>query len=364
MNRIIAVAFGAVLLPLLALTTGAGLLIGGTANTCTPTPSTPAASGATANNVHAPGGIPPFGPWDTTQTTNAALIVAVGSQLGVPPWGQVIALAAAIQESGLRNLPYGDRDSLGLFQQRPSQGWGTPAQILNPTRAATRFYQALLAVHGWQSLPLAVAANAVQRSAYPSAYAEHEAQATLLYAHVVSRNSQAIPEDLERFVSTSDCRPGSADDLPSGAGLGLPPGFTLPPGTPPAATTAVLWALAQLGTPYSYGGDCTAPHSGSAAHQCDCSSLVMAAYAHAGLRLPRTTFGQVNVGAPVASLSLARPGDLVFVPGSGTAAAPAHVGIYLGGWLLVHAPHTGSTVSLARLAEWSGNVSAIRRVTS
>ena len=82
-------------------------------------------------------------------------------------YGWVVAVATAMQESGLRNLGHlGDRndhDSLGLFQLRPSQGWGTPAQALNPTYAATAFYVTLLRVPGWESMPLTEAAQAVQR---------------------------------------------------------------------------------------------------------------------------------------------------------------------------------------------------------
>ncbi|HEY6796544.1 MAG TPA: hypothetical protein VI248_17855, partial [Kineosporiaceae bacterium] len=99
--------------------------------------------------------------WDGEQRANAVTILAVGARLGVPPSGQVIALATAMQESSLRNLPSGDRDSIGLFQQRPSAGWGTPAQLRDPAYAAERFYRALLAVPGWQSMPLTDAAQAV-----------------------------------------------------------------------------------------------------------------------------------------------------------------------------------------------------------
>lgn len=108
------------------------------------------------------------------QITNAATIIAVGKRLNVPKRGWVIALAAALQESGLRNLAYGDRDSLGILQQRPTQGWGRPSQILNPTYAATQFYQRLLAVPGWQQMSITDAAQTVQRSAFPDAYARHE----------------------------------------------------------------------------------------------------------------------------------------------------------------------------------------------
>lgn len=120
---------------------------------------------------------------------NAQLVVDVGRALGVPDRGIVIALAAAAQESGLRNVHHGDRDSLGLFQQRPSQGWGTPEQVLDPVRATTAFYggaanpnsgvtRGLLDIPGWESMSVTDAAQAVQLSAYPSYYAKWEAQAT------------------------------------------------------------------------------------------------------------------------------------------------------------------------------------------
>jgi LysM repeat protein len=119
---------------------------------------------------------------------NAQLIVRVGRQQGVPDQGIVVALAAAAQESGLRNVRYGDRDSLGLFQQRPSTGWGTPDQVLDPTRATLAFYggpgnpnpgrtRGLLDIPGWSSMTVAQAAQAVQLSAYPDAYAKWETSA-------------------------------------------------------------------------------------------------------------------------------------------------------------------------------------------
>lgn len=118
------------------------------------------------------------------QVGNAAVIVAVGRRLNVPEPGRVVAVAAAMQESQLRNLNYGDRDSLGLFQQRPSQGWGTPAQVRDPAYAATRFYRRLLAVPGWQQMSVTDAAQAVQRSGYPDAYARHEPAARAVVAAV------------------------------------------------------------------------------------------------------------------------------------------------------------------------------------
>ncbi len=116
-----------------------------------------------------------------TQRRNARTIVEVAQERGLPPRAAVIALATAQQESELLNINYGDRDSLGLFQQRPSQGWGRPSQVRNPTYAANKFYAVLVDVDGWRRLPLTVAAQRVQRSAFPNAYARWE----LLAASVV-----------------------------------------------------------------------------------------------------------------------------------------------------------------------------------
>ena len=118
------------------------------------------------------------------QLANAAVIVQVGQEMGVPERGQRIALATAMQESALRNLDVGDRDSLGLFQQRPSQGWGTPAQVRDPRYAAGKFYAALLRVRNWVELPMWQAAQAVQRSAYPTAYDKYADAAALVLGAV------------------------------------------------------------------------------------------------------------------------------------------------------------------------------------
>ena len=96
----------------------------------------------------------------------------------------MIAIATANQESSLYNLDYGDQDSLGLFQQRPSQGWGTPAEIMDPTYAATKFYEALVKVPDWQTVPLTQAAQAVQESGYPDAYAQWQTDAEYLVSTV------------------------------------------------------------------------------------------------------------------------------------------------------------------------------------
>ena len=115
-----------------------------------------------------------------TQARNASLISAIAVHRGMPAHAATIALAAALQESKLYNLRGGDRDSLGLFQQRPSQGWGTPREILDPVHATNAFYDALARVPGYESMPVTVAAQRVQRSGYPSAYAVYEPDARAL----------------------------------------------------------------------------------------------------------------------------------------------------------------------------------------
>ena len=292
MNRVLAAAVGAVLVPVLALTMGVSLLVGGTANACIPATTVSAGTDITANDVLSPGGVQPVGPWDATQTANAALIIAVGTRLGVPPWGQVIALATAIQESGLRNLPHGDRDSLGLFQQRPSQGWGTPAQILSPTHAATRFYRALLAIPTWQSLPLTEAADAVQRSAYPSAYAEHETQATQLYAHLApgtTAGEQSTPPVLS-IGSLTNCTNGQT-----------------------VLARAATWLTAWRGGPVPYSMS-TDPATWFHGYRRDCSG-----YASMALGLPGPGLTAAALAArstPIARTAL-QPGDLLINPARG-----------------------------------------------
>jgi hypothetical protein len=111
------------------------------------------------------------------QAAHATTIAAVGKRMGMPDHAVSIALAAALQESELHNLQHGDRDSLGLFQQRPSQGWGTASQILTPQYAASAFYRRLAQVAGWENLPVTTAAQRVQRSDAPNAYARWEPEA-------------------------------------------------------------------------------------------------------------------------------------------------------------------------------------------
>ena len=185
--------------------------VGGAASACTPLPALP----GTTNG------------YDAGQWHHAAIIVSVGTRRNIPVRGAVIAVATAIQESQLRNLgdlgENNDHDSLGLFQQRPSQGWGTPAHIMNPAYAAGKFYDTLLAVAGWQTMPLTDAAQAVQRSAYPDAYAKHEPDATAIVAAVA-----AAPGIMPAAATPTGTVPGSA--VPGGAvaGCGSVTGWVKP----------------------------------------------------------------------------------------------------------------------------------------
>ncbi|MFI9249471.1 heavy metal transporter [Streptomyces sp. NPDC053069] len=141
------------------------------------------------------------------QAVNAATIAAVGTGRGMPERAVTIALATALQESGLRNIEHGDRDSLGLFQQRPSQGWGTEQQIMDPAYAAGIFYAHLAKVPDYTALPLTRAAQEVQRSGYPEAYAKHEPDAKLLAAALTGRAAATLTCDGRPEPSASETGP-------------------------------------------------------------------------------------------------------------------------------------------------------------
>lgn len=215
-TKIAVIAAVAFLLPVVLIAAAAGglasTLTGASTTSCTTVGST-----ATALASYRP-----------DQMANAATIIAVGKQLTVPTQGWVVAIAAALQESGLHNLDHGDRDSLGLFQQRPSQGWGTPAQIMNPTYAATQFYRHLLAVPRWQQMNVNDAAQAVEHSGFPDAYAQHEQAAREIVATVARAVCTGIT------VDTGDC-----------GHIRAPNAITL---------AAINYACGQRGLPYVWGG--------------------------------------------------------------------------------------------------------------
>ncbi|MFI5938556.1 hypothetical protein [Actinoplanes sp. NPDC051494] len=129
---------------------------------------------------------------DAVQMANAATITAVGVRRKMPERAVVIALATALQESKLENLDNGDRDSVGLFQQRPSQGWGTPEKIQDPRYAAKKFYAALKKVKGWQDMRVTDAAQKVQRSAYPNAYEKWADESAVLAKALTGKATSAV----------------------------------------------------------------------------------------------------------------------------------------------------------------------------
>ncbi|MEU7802644.1 M23 family metallopeptidase [Micromonospora arborensis] len=172
--------------PLALILVGGAVVVAGPGYQCTVAPAA-TTGGPPAGSAAAPS---EGGSWDTAQMANAAAIVRAGAEKNLPPRGWTIAVATAMQESTLRNLANSsvpeslalphegtghDHDSVGLFQQRP--GWGTVAQRMTPSYAAGKFYGALREVDGWERMPLTAAAQAVQVSGFPDAYAKWESEA-------------------------------------------------------------------------------------------------------------------------------------------------------------------------------------------
>lgn len=247
------------------------------------------------------------------QKRNAATIIGVAKGMGVPPRASLVALATAMQESTLRNLNYGDRDSLGLFQQRPSAGWGSPAQVTDPIYSTTIFLQKLLAVPGWETMPVTVAAQIVQRSAFPQAYAKWEG----LAAELLSQLAGAVSP-------LAACGPAV---LAQGV-----------------AATAIKFALAEVGKPYVWGA--TGPNA------YDCSGLVLKAFAAAGITISRVAADQYNNGGHV-PVRQAQPGDLLFyATDPHDPSTIHHVVLYMGNDQMVEAPYSGESVRV-RPVPWN-----------
>lgn len=149
--------------------------------------SAASAMGCLPDSVQVTGAVPAGTRLDAEQAASARIIVEVVVRRRMPSRAAVLAVATAMQESDLRNIPFGDRDSLGLFQQRPSQGWGGPGRVMNPVAATNAFLDHLADVPGWPALPLTVAAQAVQRSGFPDAYAKWEPLATSVVGGLLAR---------------------------------------------------------------------------------------------------------------------------------------------------------------------------------
>ncbi|QBX57304.1 peptidoglycan endopeptidase [Nocardioides seonyuensis] len=298
------------------------------------------------------------------QLQRAATIVAVGKSANVPARGQLIALMAALTESALRVLSNvsahpgsaeiandgdgGDHDSLGLFQMRPSTGWGTVRHLMDPVWSSRAFYggpngpnhgspSGLLDIPNWEDLELGEAAQAVEVSAYPDRY-------------VVN---QPVAEAILAALSGVGLGAGlaCADDGDGEVPVDLPEGF------PGAFITA---AASQLGLPYVWGGG---NFEGPTGGGFDCSGLVLYAAYQASdrrIRLPHYSGDQIRAGRGIAWADK-QPGDLIFFsyPGAGR---PHHVAIYVGGDQILHAPRTGDVVRYGTIGEFDGEVMTVRRL--
>jgi hypothetical protein len=142
------------------------------------------------------------------QAENVSLMAAISMQRGMPARAASIAIATSAQESKLYNIEHGDRDSLGLFQQRPSQGWGTAEQILNPYYSINRFYDELSKVDGYESMRITEAAQLVQRSAFPEAYADHETDARALASALTGNSPGAFTCEVDDDAAEAPDRLG------------------------------------------------------------------------------------------------------------------------------------------------------------
>jgi peptidoglycan DL-endopeptidase CwlO len=246
------------------------------------------------------------------QKQAAATIVGVAKGMAAPPRAWIVALATAMQESGMGTAGMDvavDHDSLGLFQQRPSQGWGTPDEIRDPVHATQTFLAHLLAIPDWQDMPITQAAQTVQRSAFPGAYAKWEPLAASLVGDLAGVTSAIRP-----------CAEGPA------AGVAT----TLPPGV---AKAAIDFAVGESGKPYVWGA--TGPSS------FDCSGLMLRAFQSAGVTLPRVARDQYGAGAHV-PIAQAQPGDLLFwAYDSSDPDTIHHVALYLGDGRIMEAQQTG-----------------------
>nr|WP_297497837.1 C40 family peptidase [Pseudonocardia sp.] len=246
------------------------------------------------------------------QKRNAATIIAVGKEMGLPSRAWLVALATAMQESTLRNIDYGDRDSRGLFQQRPSQGWGSPAEVTDPQYSARKFYDALQGSGNWEAKPVTKAAQDVQRSAFPNAYAKWEGLAAQLVGTIAD-----VPD-------------------PSGCGSGS---ASLPVGV---ARTAIDAALKEVGKPYVWGAEGPDTY--------DCSGLMQWAYNLAGINLPRVSRDQFRAGGHV-PVREAQPGDLMFYATDRSDPTTIHhVFLYMGDGQMVEAPYSGQNVRVQKVS--------------
>lgn len=212
-------------------------------------------------------------PLTLTQTRNASHITAIAIGRGLPDHAATVAIATAMQESKLINLDYGDLDSVGLFQQRPSQGWGTLEQLMDETYATNAFYDGLVKVANWQTIPVEDAAQAVQRSGYPDLYAQWDgmarAWASALTGEVAAgvtcslhTRATADPDGLASafqslFPSIGVARSPQSDDNGDGSTSDMTLTFTLPASLSETETKRRGWQTATwlVSHAQQYGAD-------------------------------------------------------------------------------------------------------------
>jgi len=349
-------------------------------------------------------------PLSQEQLHNAGIIFQVGRTMGLGNRDIQIALIAAMTESNLINVNYGDRDSLGLFQQRPSQGWGSPEDVLNPTYAARKFFSGLVGLGKQRfQMDMGAAAQAVQRSAYPDRYATHLGAIRAAYP-AIQKASGLPPQSMDG--GDYDTGPSLQDVIPQ-VPLQQPVRQSTPteaqmlgvsgsvdPGIPSASTMLGAWGMSSpqpidvseieatltngagsflsegtnqrvltnlettLDVPYQKGVDGWRKGVISAARTAlgnpyvwggtsltsgvDCSGLVQAAFAKVGINMPRISYQQANYGQRV-GLSGLQPGDLVAWDNSSRNNGADHIAIYLGNGMIIESPRPGLSTRIRKL---------------
>lgn len=309
-------------------------------------------------SVSVDGDLPaPVGDFTPEAMEQAAIIVKVGESEGVSAGGQLVALMTAMQESRLGDNPTAftpdENGDAGVFQQRQLPGWyGTLEEVTDTSYAAKVFYKGktlakeekggagpkgyhipgLINIDGWESLPPTVAAQRVQRSAYPDAYADHEGQAREILSALSGVD-----------VTIDESEPGSAV-----CSVGASDGSTVEASGD--MKTILDTANTTLGAPYIFGaGDWNGLTGGGQ----DCSGLTTFAYASAGIRLPRTAREQWSaLRSHEVSPSEIQPGDLIFEAWGRLGGEVSHVGMYIGDGEMIEASRgAGRTkISEARLS--------------
>ena len=269
-------------------------------------------------------------PISAEQTYNAEVIVGIGTARGLGQRDILLGLMIALQEARLTNPAGGDADSVGIFQQRPSQGWGTAEQIQDPVYATDQFYDHLETVIDRNQLSLLEVALIVQN---PD---------PALYAATFDSWQPVAQQILDQVTS------GSTQDIATAGCSGGQPDGTI--------QQAVAYAVSAVGTPYVWGG-------ASEANGFDCSGLVWWAYGQAGIAMPRVAADQYNAGQHVLPNQL-MPGDLVFwATDVNDPTTIHHVAIYLGDGKIIDAPHTGELVQIQNMF-WNGYIGATRVETN